>query len=76
MGAESPRWKRRSTVATSDAGLIWRPIPPGEFDVSLPAAGVAVDDRTWFLLIWDGNLGRSVLEMSRDAGATWIEVGA
>lgn len=67
---------RGTTVATSNAGRTWRPIPPGEFDVSLPAAGVALDDRTWFLLMWDGNLGRSALEMSRDAGATWIEVGS
>jgi photosystem II stability/assembly factor-like uncharacterized protein len=65
---------RGTTAATSDSGRTWRAIPPGDFDVIIPAAGTTVDDRTWFLVAWDGNVGREVVEVSHDAGSTWSEL--
>lgn len=66
---------RGSTTRTTNAGRVWRSIPPGEFDVSLPASAAVLDDRTWFLLLWDGNLGRETIEVTRDGGSTWLELG-
>jgi photosystem II stability/assembly factor-like uncharacterized protein len=66
---------RGTTVRTSDAGRVWSPIPPGEFDVSLPFAAALVDDRTWFLLLWDGNVGVQKGMVTRDSGTTWHDLG-
>jgi photosystem II stability/assembly factor-like uncharacterized protein len=62
---------RGTTVRTTDGGRTWKPMPPGEFDVVIPATGTVVTARNWLLFVWDANRGEYVLESTSDAGETW-----
>jgi photosystem II stability/assembly factor-like uncharacterized protein len=65
---------RGTTQRTTDGGLNWLSGPPGSPDVTIEAGGWAIDDRTWFMVGWDGNSGSS-LQQSTDAGKSWESVG-
>jgi photosystem II stability/assembly factor-like uncharacterized protein len=58
---------------TSDGGTIWTGMTATSFDVVIPAFGWAIDDQNWLLYVWNGDLGRFVLEESTDGGASWGE---
>jgi photosystem II stability/assembly factor-like uncharacterized protein len=62
---------RGTTLRTTDAGRTWTAIPPGVFDVTLPHGGFALDDQRWWLIVWNGDVGRQALEASTDGGTTW-----
>ena len=58
---------------TADGGTTWTGMSATSFDVVIPAFGWAIDDQEWLLYVWNGDLGRNVLEESTDGGATWAE---
>jgi photosystem II stability/assembly factor-like uncharacterized protein len=64
---------RGTTIRSADGGRHWESIPPGEFDAVIPAAGAVLDDRTWFLLLWNGDRGESGIVASVDSGDHWVD---
>jgi hypothetical protein len=58
---------------TADGGTVWTGMTATSFDVVIPSAGWAIDENDWLMYVWNGDLGRLVLEESTDGGATWSE---
>lgn len=70
-------WQSRGTdLRTGDGGRTWQQTPPGSFDAVLPASFALLDDRTWFTILWDGNVGAQAVQVSHDGGRTWVTTGA
>ena len=67
-------WAERGiSDRTADGGRTWTGMTATSFDVVIPAFGWAVDGHDWLLYVWNGDLGRFVLEESTDGGETWGE---
>jgi photosystem II stability/assembly factor-like uncharacterized protein len=62
---------RGVTERTLDGGATWSETAAGSFDVRIPSSASLGDDRHWFVVLWDGDLGSQVLVETRDGGETW-----
>ena len=56
--------------------VAWDPIPPGEFDVTLPGPAALIDDETWILFDGSGNGGGPLVEKTTKAGDSWEVIAA
>ena len=65
-------WQGRGTSErTTDAGRNWTGMSATSFDTVIAVAGWIVDAADWRLYVFNGDLGRDILETSTDAGLTW-----
>jgi hypothetical protein len=59
---------------TTDGGLTWRSLDVAEGEVRQARGGDVLDDSTAALLVWDAHRSRTLILMTRDAGASWTEM--
>jgi hypothetical protein len=63
----------RSSV-TRDGGKTWQPSSVADGEVRVARGGDVLSDTTGALLVWDGRRSRTVVLITRDAGASWSEM--
>jgi hypothetical protein len=59
---------------TTDGGLTWRSLDVADGEVRQARGGDVLDDSTAALLVWDAHRSRTLILMTRDAGASWTEM--
>jgi hypothetical protein len=59
---------------TTDGGLTWRSLDIADGDVRVTRGGDVLDDSTAALLVWDARRSKTLILVTRDAGASWSEM--